>query len=306
MKRIMVLTALALMVLAAAAMAEVVVKRQITFEIPGMPATDMTSTEQVTNDRSYSLTEFAPNSMMAQMGGQQKPEANITRLDKGVIWNLNEGSKTYKEMTLADLKEAMNKPGPMKEKDESDLFNWTYNVKPQEKGDINNIPATGIIVTATGVGKEDPDIKVTITYEQWSSKDVPGIKTLEAYDNKFSEVTGMGMHAREKMIKRMAARFGTVFTTMTEKAGTMEGFPVKVAITAKSTETPQSPMGITEEDLKNMDPETRKKMEQFVPKGDKGEGGMNTLFSVNTEVTSVETKETNESLFDIPEGYTKR
>ncbi len=306
MKRIMALTALALMVLAAAAMAEVVVKRQITFEIPGMPATDMTSTEQVTNDRSYSLTEFAPNSMMAQMGGQQKPEANITRLDKGVIWNLNEGAKTYKEMSLADLKQAMSAPSPMKEKDESDLFDWTYNVEPQEKGDINNIPATGVIVTATGVGKDDPNLKIKITYEQWSTTDVPGIKTLEAYDTKFSEVTGMGTHAREKMIKRMAARFGTVFDTMTEKAGTMEGFPVKIAITAKSTEKPKSPMGITEEDLKNMDPETRKQMEQFMPKGDKDEGGMSTLFSVNTQVTSVETKDTDESLFDLPEGYTER
>ncbi len=306
MKRIMALTALALMVLAAAAMAEVVVKRQITFSIPGMPATDMTSTEQVTNDRSYSLTEFAPNSMMAQMGGQQKPEANITRLDKGVIWNLNEGSKTYREMSLADLKKMTNAPGPMTEKDESDLFNWTYDVEPQEKGDINNIPATGVIVTATGVGKEDPDVKVSITYEQWTSTDVPGIKTLEAYDEKFNEVTGMGMHAREKMIKRMAARFGAAFTTITDKAGKMEGFPVKIAITAKSTETPQSPMGMTEEDLKKMDPETRKQMEQFLPKRDSDEGGMSTLFSVNTEVTSVETKETNDSLFDIPEGYTKK
>lgn len=306
MKRIMALTALALMVLAAAAMAEVVVKRQITFEIPGMPATDMTSTEDVTADRSYSLTEFAPNSMMAQMGGQQKPQANITRLDKGVIWNLNEASKTYSETSLANLKETMNKTGPMTEKDESDLFNWTYDVEPQEKGEVNNIPATGVIVTATGVGKEDPDVKVTIIYEQWTSTDVPGIKTLEAYDSKFSEVTGMGMHAREKMIKRMAARFGTAFATMTEKAGKMEGFPVKVTITAKSTEKPQSPMGITEEDLKNMDPEARKQMEQFMPKGDKDEGGMSTLFSVNTEVTSVETKETDESLFDIPEGYSKR
>jgi hypothetical protein len=306
MRRIMALTALALMVLAAAAMAEVVVKRQITFEIPGMPATDMTSTEQIMNDRSYSLTEFAPNSMMAQMGGHQKPEANITRLDKGVIWNLNEGSKTYNEMPLANLKTAMNKQEPMNEKDESDLFNWTYDVKPQEKGEINNLPAKGVIVTASGVGKENPDVKVTITYEQWDSKDVPGIETLEAYDSKFSEVTGMGMHAREKMIQRMATRFGTVFITMTEKAGAMKGFPVKISITAKSTEKPQSPMGITEEDLKKMDPATRKKMEQFIPKGDKDEGGMNTLFSVNTEVTSVETKETDESLFDIPEGYTKR
>jgi hypothetical protein len=306
MKRIMALTALCLMALAVAATAEVVVKRQITFEIPGMPATDMTSTEQLTADRCYSLTEFAPNSMIAQMGGQQRPEANITRLDKGVMWNVNEGSKTYQEMSLANMKDMMNKPGPMQEKDESDLFDWTYNVEPQEKSEINKIPATGVIVTATGVGKENPDIKVTITYEQWSSTDVPGIKTLEAYDNKFSEVTGMGTHAREKMIKRMAARFGSVFTTMTEKAGAMDGFPVKIAITAKSTEKPQSPMGITEEDLKKMDPETRKKMEQFVPKGDQGEGGINTLFSVNTEVTSVETEETNESIFEIPEGYTKK
>jgi len=302
----MALAVLSLFILAAAAAAEVVVKRQITFEIPGMPATDMTSTEQVTGDRSYSLTEFAPNSMMAQMGGHQKPEANITRLDKGVIWNLNEGSKTYSEMSLADLKETMNKPGPMKEKDESDLFNWTYNVEPKEKGEVNNIPATGVIVTATGVGKEDPDLKISITYEQWASKDVPGIETLDAYDNKFSEVTGMGMHAREKMIKRMAARFESVFDSITDKAGTMEGFPVKVSVSAKSTEKPQSPMGITEEDLKTMDPETRKKMEQFMPKDNAGEGGMNMLFSVNTEVTSVEKKETDESLFDIPEGYTKR
>jgi hypothetical protein len=306
MKRITALTALCLMALAAAAMAEVVVKRQITFEIPGMPATEMTMTEQVTGDRSYSITEIAPNSLMARMGGQQKPEASITRLDKGVIWNLHEDSKTYTEMSLATLSETMNKTGAMTEKDESDLFNWTYNVEPQEKGEINNIPATGVIVTATGVGKDNPDVKIKMTYEQWASTDVPGIETLEAYDSKLGEVTGMSMRAREEMVKRMAARFGSVFSTMMEKAGAIKGIPVKIAVTAESSEAPQTPMGITEEDLKKMDSETAKQMRQFLPKTEKSEGGMSTLFSVTTEVTQVETKPTDESLFDIPEGYTKR
>ncbi len=307
MNRIVVVSAACLMLFVAAANADVTVKRQVTFQMLGMPEMEMVSTEQLNEAKSCSRTEFAPNSMMGMMGGEQKAEMNITRLDKGVMWNVNEDAKIYSEYELSELGAEMDQADLTGEEDASDKYEWTVEVEPQELTDINGFPCTGIIATATGVHKENADETVVLVFEQWVSDEVPGQETLDAYDAKFSDVTGMERQAREKMVKKLAAKFGTAFDKLAERTADLEGYPIKITLTGKTTVEVPSATGMTEEDLKDMDPEAKAMMERFMPKKDEASGdGMNILFSVATEVMDIKTEDVDDSAYEIPEGYTKQ
>jgi hypothetical protein len=287
--------------------AEVVLKQQMSFEMMGMPATDMLTTVQISADKSYTRTEFKPGSMMAMMGGQQPAEVNITRLDKAVMWNLNESAKTYMEFNLADIKQMMNaNDSAAADVDAVDKYEWTFDVKKQDETTLNGLPCKGIIATATGVNKEDPTDKVVLGYEQWSSDKIPGKETLDAFSKRFSEITGLDPYGRDQITKNAAAMYGKQLMELAKKADELQGYPIKIIITGKTTGKVDLPMGMSEEDMKEMDPRAAAMMKQMMEKkGEASPDGMNSLFSVKIEVLDVGSKAADNSIFEIPEGYTQ-
>jgi len=305
MSRIAGTTIACLLLFLAAANADVVVERKISFQMMGMPEMEMTSTEQIQEDKSCGRTEFSGGSMMGMAAGAQQAEINITRLDKGVMWNLNESSRKYSEHDLSAMKDDMNAAAG--EPDKSDKYEWTVDIEKPEPTEINGIPCTGIIAVATGVHKENPEEKVVLTMEQWVSDEVPGQETLEAFEENYATATGMSRQSRERIVKKLGTKFGSAFDKLMEGTKELEGIPIKMVITGKTTAEVPSMPGMSEEDMKNMDPEAAAMMKKFMPEKTKeSEGGMNTLFSVTTEITGITTEDVDDSVFEIPEGYTKR
>jgi len=273
----------------------------------GMPATDMLTTVQISADKSHTLTEFKPGSMMAMMGGQQPAEVNIIRLDKAVMWNLNESAKTYMEFSLADIKKMMDaNDSAAADVDAVDKYEWTFDVKKQDETTLNGLPCKGIIATATGVNKEDPNDKVVLGYEQWSSDNIPGKETLDAFSKHFIEITGLDPYGRDQITKNAAATYGKQLMELAQKADELQGYPIKIVFTGKTTGTVDLPMGMSEKDMKEMDPRAAAMMKQMMgKKGEASPDGMNSLFSVKIEITDVGSKAADNSTFEIPEGYTK-
>ncbi len=286
--------------------ADVTVKRQMKMEMMGMPPSDMTSIEQIQGDKSVNSTEFAGGGMMGMTGGQQTTSVNITRLDKGVMWDYSSASKTYNEMKLGEMKAMMNQPGATQKKtDEADKYDWTYDFKNEDRTTEAGYKCKVLVATATGVNKKDPADKAEVHYEFWVSPDVPGQDDLEAFNQKYTEVTGIDPFNQDEMVDKMAGDFGPIFKQMFEKTKDLKGIPVKTVITSRKTGVPAMPgMPAGEE----VDPRAAEMMKKMMggKAPEASEDGMQTVFSISTEIVNVNTDAVDAGAFEVPAGYTKQ
>jgi len=299
------ITVMALM-LAATINADVTIKRAITMEMAGMPASEITSTEQIQGSKSRESTEFTGGGAMAMMGGQQTTQVNITRLDKGVLWNVNDKAKAYHEIDLTSFKDVMDQSVKAKaDKNKADKYEWTYDVKHEDKTTDHGFKCQAVIAVANGVNKDDPEDKAQLRYEFWMSDDLTGKSEMENYLKSFEEATGVDQYSQEEMIERMGSDFDVQLKKMAENFKDLKGFPVKTVLTIRKTGAPSIP-GMPEG--QQMDPEAMAMMQKMM--GGKApqaaEDGMTTVFSNTTEIVSVESGDLDGALFDIPEGYTKQ
>jgi len=295
-----------LLVVTASVSADVVVKRQMSMEMSGMPAMSMTATEKIQSDKDYAVTEFTPPAGMGMTTDKPMSEVAITRLDKGVIWHYSSAGKMYSEMRLVDLKTMMAETGTaMEGGSDSMAYSWTFETKKQEAKTIGGITCEGAIATATGVNKTQPADTVFLFFEQWVGKDFQGKQELDSYGKKFMELTGVDQHGRDRMIKKLTTKFGNEFEKLGKSMEELGGYPIRTVISAKKTGTvmPEIPGMPKEED---MDEETKAAMEQMKAKMGMGAGSPQILFSVTTEVTGIETQSVDAGIFEIPEGYTKQ
>jgi hypothetical protein len=305
-KAVLIIFAVMALNLAAAVNADVTIKRQITFEVMGMSPNEITSTEQIQGEKSRNTTEFTSGGMMAMMGDERSAEVNITRLDKGVLWNINDKAKTYHEISLETFSGMAKKPGGTESPGElPDKYEWIYDVKNENKKTENGFDCKIVIVTATGVGKEDPTDQVALHYEFWASEEFTGRDELHAYNDRYSEATGIDQFSQDQMIEKMAGEHGPVFEKMAENFKDMEGYPLKVIIISRKSGDagiPGMPEGT------EGDPEAAAMMKKMMGGGESqpSEDGMQTVFSIITEVVEIQTGAVEGSMFDIPEGYTKR
>jgi len=291
--------------LSAAVSADVTIKREVSFQMMGMPASQLSSTEQIQGEKSRSTTEFTGGPMMDMAGGQQSAEINITRLDKGVLWNVHEGKKTYNEIELAGFKEMMERSGMSSpDKETPEKYEWTYEQEKADKTTDKGYECTAVIATATGVNKEDPSDKVKLHYEFWFSDDIPGHDDLQAYNKNYTDVIGIDPVKQNQQVTKMIGEFGPQFEKMAENFEGMDGYPVKTVIWSKKTgemSVPGMPEG------EKMDPRAKEMMKKMMGGGEEESAdGMQTVFKVSTEIVDVDTDGIDSEVFDIPEGYEKK
>jgi hypothetical protein len=292
--------------MAAAVSADVTVKRQIAFEIMGMPPNEMVSTEQIQGDKSRSQTEFTGGGMMGMTGGQQPVEVNITRLDKGLLWNVNDKANTFYEIDLKNMKNMTSPPtAPAPAEDVPDNYEWTYDVKREDKSTENGFKCKAVITVASGINKNDPDDKVELRYEFWMGVDIPGQEDLDAYNKTYAEVMGMDQFDQDQMIKKMGNEYGPQLKKLAESFKDLDGYPIKTIISTRKSggvSIPGMPEG------KEMDAEQLAMMRKMMggKEPEASEDGLQTVFSVTTEVVGIDTKAVEAGAFDIPEGYTKQ
>jgi hypothetical protein len=291
--------------LAASAGADVILTRKMEFEIMGIPPNEVVSTEQFQGDKCRSVTEFVGGAMLAMTGEQPAPEINITRLDKGVVWNFNESSKTYREVNLSDFKDiAEQAAGLESTPDAPDKYEWTTEVKHEEKTTEYGFDCKVIIATATGIGKENPDDKAELHYEYWVGIDFAGKEELDAYTRQYTEVTGLDLVGKNQQFKKMVGEFGAQFEKMVANFEDIKGYPIKTVITSRKSGDVSIPGMPEGEDL---DPEAAAMMKKMMGKKEEAsEDGMQTIFSVTAEVVKISSEAVDAGVFDIPEGYTAR
>ena len=109
----------AILLLGGPVSADVVVKHKSITEVANLMNMEIDGVDSYKGDKcAIDMNSMVTGSMMAMMGGGKPKEMiNITRLDKGLIWELDPEKKKYREVTLESLKEDTQKRRSEAEKD---------------------------------------------------------------------------------------------------------------------------------------------------------------------------------------------
>ena len=287
--------------------ADVVVKSKSIAEMGGMMSTQTDGVDNIKGDKSYSSMTTQMTGGMAAMFSKGKPKemVNITRLDKGLFWDMDPEKKSYKETTLEEMKKQFADIKGETDKEKEPEYTWTVDVKnlngPQT---INGFSCSGVLGKATGISKKNAADTLFITYEQWAAKDVPGASEVEAYHKNYAKAMGIDqMWAKENM-GSVLKQYGAEFAELAIKVSEAGGYPIRTIISVEGgakpegAESDQSPSGA----MSMMSKMLGKKADK--QEGDKG--GRAKAFSMTHEIQSIEVKGVEDSQFDIPAGYKKK
>lgn len=311
MKRLNMLFSLALVLCFSLALqADVIIKHRSSVETGGgMMSMDVDGTEYIKIDKSYMGGKVTmKGGMAAMMSGMAPTEfVQITRLDKGVMWELNAKSKSYTETNLKSMKEMVGKTSGSGMGDDVDQSEYEWSVEVTASGsktDINGFKCKNVKGIANGVHKEDPEDKVRLTYAYWYTDDTPGYDELVNHNKRFSEATGIDMLKTQQSAQKIFSQYGPQFDEMNEEMKDAKGISIKTVIMVEGTKG----QGMGGEMGKTKMPEGMKDMFGGMQgkKQEKSEDGMSKVFSLTTEILSIEKKGVDDSKFEIPEGYSKQ
>ncbi len=324
MKRLC-LAAIILLMAVAVCQADVVIKKKTSLEgMMGMGNNESSETEYISADKSYSerSSKFTGGMMAKATKGKKAENIQITRLDKGMIWNLEPDKKTYTEMSLDSMKLMMAslqgslKDMPMSGDNTDDSkYEWTVDVKgPEDAGEVNGFKCKSLSGKAIGINKENPKDKIRVTYEYWLGQDVPGYKEMDQYYSNFAKAMGFDDYRTQQGMEAMAGKWASHFGDMMQKVKEAGGFPVKINMLVEKTEEAEG-KGSGEMGASSDSAEGAKKAAEVMgkigglfgqKKAAKSADGMSTVFSMSQEVTSIEEKSGDAGKYELPSNYKKK
>ena len=315
MKKLSVFLTLSLVVMIAiAAQADVVVKMKTAANTLGIMNTDGTITEYIRPDMSATenTLKISGSGPMAAVFGNQPDQVtiDIERLDKGVRWDVDVNEKLYSEMELATMKDQMagEQGGESEMMSEAGDYDWTTQVtNVDDPQDINGFKCKGIIATATGVRKDDPQDKTMIKFEYWFSKDIDGYDVLKEFQKNYADATGMDILESQKDIGQIFGSSENTFKEMFDAMKNVDGYPIKTVVTVRGTNIAAGDVR-DEETQKGADPGMMDMFKGMMggAAGEKSEDGLVTVATVTNEVTSIKIQDVDQTKYEVPEGFEKQ
>ena len=295
MKKLALLVLCVLVVPVVASGDLVIKERTSTSGFMGMGASEGVEITYIKGDKLRTETEATYSGMPPGMAPGMMPEETSTmvmimRLDKGVMWHLDQDAKTYTEMSLTA--EEIGEIGEAEE----DLHFKVKDVKVTKSGDKKEI---------AGYKCEGIDIEMTfeVTSDEGVIPEPTEIRFWMASDEKELEEI-------RKVWERMVESVG----------GDREGFPMKAAMEELSKtmkDIKGTPLGMDmvltlamggppgeDEEME----EAMRMMKQFMKDTgaeEEGEGPPPNQFRITREAVSISQEKLDDSLFEIPEGYKK-
>lgn len=276
--------------------ADVVIKRKTTADMAGLMTMETNASDIIKGDKSITdMKSEMTGGMMAKLGGGKPKEAiNITRLDKGIYYEINPEKKVYSETPLASLKEQFAKSNKESAENSSKSeYIWTSDIKTTDQNQkINGFDCKNMIGKAVGIKKDDPKDSVFITFDEWMANDVPGLSEVEQFQKNYSKALGIDEIWGQKNLGQMMKDYGPQMEALAHKMKETGGYPIKTVIAIESSEKS------SEESAGNI----RNK-----PKaGDVSTSGHQKTLLMTTEILSIEQKTADDAQFEVPAGYKKK
>jgi hypothetical protein len=306
------------------ARADVTVQRKIALSgLMGM-STEGQDNQYIKGDKSYHdiSSKFTSGIMKTMTGGKSNSQQQIIRVDKQLIWQLNQEKKTYTEMDFATFKQSIEQAPSMvagseeKPNDSSDIV-WSIEVKPSDKNEtINGFNCNYISGKATGISKKDPGDTVIIDMQYWLCKNVAGERELLEFQDNYARAMGLDELQMQQGMQTMFKNYGDQFKKMADEMGKIKGYPIKTAVDITSSKVKS---GYSEKDSSGSEDQQQsisdimgklggKLGDNMIGKDDKKEksDNPNKTFSMTSEVISISIGAIDAGKFEIPVGFKKQ
>jgi hypothetical protein len=300
------LTVVLLIGLTLTAAADLTVKTKMTMDIYQAGTSETMRTDYIRSDRSYGEAIMKPISgMMAMMGSREMKTADITRIDKSLMWMLDPDKKQYHVTEFATFKEMFDsapKKGGMAASaigNNTNPSEYEWNVEMVEsgqKGKIGKYDCTGVVAIATGVNKKDAEDKIHIRYEQWFSEDAPGYDQFMEYQKNYAKALGIDMNAEQRKATMMLGMFSDQLEEIFQKAGKIDGMLIKTLFRVDRSNVPKM------KGAEDMPPQ----MKAMMGEPEKTDSGMFKTLAIETEIVEIVEGDTDDSKYEIPEGFKQK
>ncbi len=272
-------------------MADLLIKEEVlSTGAMGMWESKGTETTYIKGDkvRTDSRTEVK-GMMEAMMPGPDVVETYIIRMDKGVIWSIDNEESTYFEMAVEDM-------GAVGGEEAEGGMN-VRDIKLERTGDTKKIAGykcEGILIEAV-MDVESQGRMMTMDVEAlfWAAKE----------DKKLKELMNLWEGMMGLMDVQDSGGFGQGMKALWDKFNEIEGVPLGMELTVDSAGGEDDEQA---EEMKNAMKMMKDYMKGAGKEVEEAEGEGDTHFMVvKREVISLEEMSHGDALFEIPAGYTK-
>ena len=256
----------------------------------GMWESKGTETTYIKGDKVRTDSKTEVKGMMeAMMPDPDVVQTYIVRMDKGVIWSLDNEDKTYFEMAVMDMSAAGGEQaeGTMTVRD----------IKLERTGDTKKIAGykcEGILIEAVmEVESQGRMMPMDVEALFWAAKE----------DKKLKELMNLWEGMMGLMDVQDSGGFGQGMKALWDKFNEIEGVPLGMELTVDSAEGEDDEQA---EEMKN----AMKMMKEYMKGAGKeveeeGDEEETHFMVVKREVVSLEETSHDDALFEIPEGFSK-
>jgi hypothetical protein len=236
---------------------------------------DTRTTTQISGDKMRKATSMTFSNPMMQKLAKGQDSAEITRLDRELVWKIDAKAKTYTETTFAQTREMMAKAMAMMKKnmggDAPDVKSVVDVKTPGGTKTIAGVTCREVIITVTTPRVDEETGKTVMSvmrWDTWNAKDAPGLKEMEEFQRRYAEK--MGFDEMAAMVGPMAQGMMGDMKELTAAMKKVGGFPLAFTMTMEG----------------------------------EGSGDMPPM-SVSMETISISATGPDASAFEIPAGYKK-
>lgn len=232
--------------------ADVTVEQTTRLEGTGLMAAmnmSVTTTTAIAGDRSRTDSEMKMDSRWMRMFAGGAGNADIVRLDRDMVYQLDTKKKRYSEISLADQRaEIQRSMDQMRDAQESQQqgssgvdesqCEWS---EPETSVERTGAKATvagyqaeqlSIVASQSCVDRQNPGqvCEFQLTLDQWLSPDVPGGDEMLEYFKAYSAKLGFEVSGSPSFIQRAEGMFGNyqgLWGQMVDAMQEIKGYPVR-------------------------------------------------------------------------------
>lgn len=232
---------------------DVTIKRSTALDgMGGLLKSTTTSTESYSGDMMSNDGETKMENKLMKMFGGGKPvrTTSITRLDKGLMWNIDHKKKEYSEQTFAEMRAMMDSLGnmlgggadPMAQQEPTiDTAEWefsepTFDVKRTGKEEtIAGYSCDQAIMTmiSTGTNRKTGDtMTMEVTMDMMLAQNVPGADEITSFGMRMAAAMGFDAESGpSQSMAKMLSMYGIDAERLAEESEKLDGFAMKTVMT---------------------------------------------------------------------------
>jgi hypothetical protein len=307
---------------------------QVTFETKvtnygfmGMGAFESNTKTYLLDDAQRTETDLKFTGKVLKYMSPKGTEVSIVRLDKGLIWNVDNAKKTYREQTFAEIKEMMTQRGeyqtqemPEQDEDYESEYDWQKPIVKvenlKETKTINGFNCQHYLVSVTTVGvHKETGTKDTMLFvsDIWNAKDISEKMTL-VNDFNIKYMKAMGLDVLENQgLAMITGMYKEQMETLEDETSKLKGYPIvndmKLTMTKNAIPTKEEETGDESVSLRDIQRDfgglLGKKLLKESTKKKKEEKKSTTtqLFHMKTEVKNINSNGIADGMFEVKKGY---